>query len=131
MDEYINENQYDKICILEEEGILPAKYKDILHQIRMKRNSVSHHNDIVSEKEANEMIYDAYRLAVWFVEEYCDKELDIPEYRNPAHRESEEVADYRARSYSADKEKSSGIDKFLVIALVLSLLLNVYLLFIK
>lgn len=136
MEEYIEENQYDKICILEEERIISSKYKDILHNIRMKRNSVSHDNEFVSDYEASQMLYDAYRLAVWFAKEYCDKNIEIPIYRKPRYRttiynESETVKYVNERAHQKTKIESSGTKATLIVALMLSLLLNIYLLFIR
>ncbi len=133
LEEYEMENQYDKIRILEEKGILPQMHKDTLHQIRMKRNSVSHDNELVSDSEASAMLHSIYRVAAWFAHRYSDKDFDIPIYRNPSEFVKNSVPAHSKTTKETIKppvEKTEAkANKFLIAALILSVLLNIYLLY--
>ncbi len=129
LEEYETENQYEKIRILEEKGILPQMYKDTLHKIRMKRNSVSHDNELVSDSEASAMLYNIYMVAVWFVNQYAGKSVDIPAYRKPTKTVENNIPVHSKTIQETTAVPEAKANKFLVVALIISVLLNGYLLY--
>lgn len=64
------DNQFNRIVLLERKGVLPSTIVEALHQIRMARNAVSHGRGNVTAGEACGLLRSAYILAVWFMKYY-------------------------------------------------------------
>lgn len=64
------DNQFNRIVLLERKGVLPSTIVEALHQIRMARNAVSHGRGNVTAGAACGLLRSAYILAVWFMKYY-------------------------------------------------------------
>ena len=136
LQDYLENNQYEKITLLEEKELLPENIKSIFHRIRILRNKVGHENEKISDKRAERCLIDAYNLAGWFAVVYCHKGIVVPEYRTPNYDELLENGDAQdsaeedvcyAPNVRENEGKSVNLNPVLLVAFIVSVVLNVYL----
>lgn len=69
LEEYISENQSEKIKILRTNDLLDDNISNMLHNIRRMGNKASHEG-YSSESHAKELLESAYKISIWIMETY-------------------------------------------------------------
>lgn len=87
------DNQFNRIVLLERKGVLPSTIVEALHQIRMARNAVSHGRGNVTAGEACGLLRSAYILAVWFMK-YYDRTFSADGFSLP--KQGDKISDRSA-----------------------------------
>lgn len=92
-----NKTQFDKLNVLDREGILPKEIKNVFHILRKDGNEASHNGSGNSElsKGNLKLIHD---LCIWFMEVYGDITFSGHEYVEP-------VEIYENNENNKEKEK--------------------------
>ena len=134
--DYEELNQYERIVLMEERNILPENIKSIFHRIRILRNKVGHANEKISDKRTEKCLLDAYNLAGWFAVVYCHKSLVIPKYKTPEYDQLADVVvnQQKMAATRVQKEKKNkeprviNLNPILLVAFIISVVLNIYLL---
>ena len=125
LEEYIELNQYDKIVLLENKGILPENIKSIFHRIRILRNKVGHDNEQISDKKAERCLIDAYNLAGWFTVIYNNKKTVIPKYKTPNYDVENTIE--TSKQSPIKVKKVINLNPVLLIAFIISVSINIIL----
>lgn len=69
LEEYISENQSEKIKILRTNDLIDDNILNMLHNIRRMGNKASHEG-YSSESHAKELLESTYKISIWFMETY-------------------------------------------------------------
>ncbi|MBM7834924.1 type I restriction-modification system endonuclease [Clostridium sardiniense] len=76
-------NHNNRIKLLKKEDLIPADIDNILHMLRIKRNSAAHtgYEDVEKAKIQLEL---TYKLATWFMQTYGDWSFEPEEFKMPS-----------------------------------------------
>lgn len=132
MQKYIACKQFERIEVLREKKIITSHMADILHKIRMIRNDVSHGKIQCSAEEAEELLYRAYSLTVWFLKHYSDIEVENKRFEIPCHKESNKLnsVEYGVVGQNINEKHTQTLWKVIFgILFLMSVLLNIYFIF--
>jgi len=79
-------NHNNRIKLLKKEDLIPEDIDNILHMLRIKRNSAAHqgYEDVEKAKVQLEL---TFKLAVWFMQTYGDWEFEPKEFEEPKENE--------------------------------------------
>ncbi|MDK0861433.1 type I restriction-modification system endonuclease [Clostridium perfringens] len=91
-------NHNNRIKLLKKEDLIPEDIDNILHILRVKRNSAAHsvYEDVEKAKIQLEL---TYKLAVWFMQTYGDWNFEPPEFVIPTENEYSENINDIAKEY--------------------------------
>lgn len=104
LEEYISENQSEKIKILRANDLIDDKVSNILHNIRKIGNKASH-DGYSSEENAKELLEEAYQVSAWLMETYGQWDFKAKPFSLDA------ITNINVDENIADINKLEGISK--------------------
>lgn len=101
-------NHNNRIKLLKKEDLIPEDIDNILHMLRIKRNSAAHewYEDVEKAKIQLELMY---KLAVWFMQTYGDWSFEPITFEMPKENEYSESINDIAKEYE-EKYKALEVE---------------------
>lgn len=97
----------NRIRLLKKEDLIPDDIDNILHMLRIKRNSAAH-NGYEDVEKAKIQLELTYKIAVWFMQTYGDWSFEEKEFSVPSENEYVENINDIAKEYD---EKLKALEK--------------------
>lgn len=100
------DNQFNRLKIMEREGFIEGEIRDIFHSLR-KTGNLAVHEIFSSTEEAETMLRMVHKLGIWFMQVYGDYDYEPDEFATPlriAHV-NQEVIDTLTKAYEERLER--------------------------
>ncbi|MBE6048927.1 MAG: DNA phosphorothioation-dependent restriction protein DptF [Clostridium sp.] len=79
----IEESQFERIKVLDEDGVFTQEILDCFHAVRLAGNKAAHDNVEGELEIALNVHKNIYKITCWFVEVYIDHNFEAEPYKNP------------------------------------------------